>query len=94
MRRNRTLELVYSKELAHRVSNTNVLVVGVGGIGCELLKVLTNSGYRIMTLLDLDSIEITNLNRQFYFRREHVGMSKVALVTLTLLRPWSARKAH
>lgn len=52
-------------------------MIGVGGIGCELLKVLTNSGYRKMTILDLDTIEATNLNRQFYFRKEHVGMSKV-----------------
>ncbi|VDM30517.1 unnamed protein product [Hydatigera taeniaeformis] len=44
----------------------NVLVVGAGGIGCELLK----------DLIDLDTIDVSNLNRQFLFRKIHVGKSK------------------
>ncbi|PJF17486.1 hypothetical protein PSACC_02703 [Paramicrosporidium saccamoebae] len=43
-----------------------VLVVGAGGIGCELLK----------NLVDLDVIELSNLNRQFLFRRQHIGQAK------------------
>ncbi|CAK81576.1 unnamed protein product (macronuclear) [Paramecium tetraurelia] len=73
---NKTLSLLYSPETYEKIRNSNILIIGVGGIGCELLKVLTNSGYHKMTILDLDTIEATNLNRQFYFRKEHVGMSK------------------
>lgn len=72
--------MLYSQETYDKINNSNVLIIGVGGIGCELLKVLTNSGYRKMTILDLDTIEATNLNRQFYFRKEHVGMSKVNII--------------
>ena len=53
-----------------------VLVVGAGGIGCELVKNLVLAGFSKLTLLDLDTIDVTNLNRQFLFQRKHVGMSK------------------
>jgi ubiquitin-like 1-activating enzyme E1 B len=45
------------------IENSNILVVGVGGIGCELLKNLSKTGFIKMTIIDLDTIEVTNLNR-------------------------------
>lgn len=57
------MDLIYSREERSRIANSRVLIVGVGGIGCELLKVLSKSGYMKMTILDLDKIELTNLNR-------------------------------
>ena len=51
-------------------------VVGSGGIGCELLKNLSLTGYSNVEVIDLDTIDVSNLNRQFLFRPWHVGKPK------------------
>ena len=57
-------------------------MVGAGGIGCELLKTLVLSGFEDIEMIDLDTIDVSNLNRQFLFRKRHVGMSKAKVSAL------------
>ena len=58
------------------MKSPKVLVVGAGGIGWELLKTLCMTGIRDLYVIDLDTIDISNLNRQFLFTRDDVGKSK------------------
>ncbi|KAL4803850.1 hypothetical protein BDV18DRAFT_40003 [Aspergillus unguis] len=61
---------------ARRIKESRVLLVGAGGIGCELLKNLLLTGFGEIHLIDLDTIDLSNLNRQFLFRHEHIKKSK------------------
>lgn len=50
--------------------------MGAGGIGCELLKNLLLTGFGEIHIIDLDTIDLSNLNRQFLFRYEHIKKPK------------------
>ena len=58
------------------IDQARILMVGAGGIGCELLKNLVLTGFGEIHIVDLDTIDLSNLNRQFLFRYEHIKKSK------------------
>ena len=73
-------ENIFGKEIQKKLENLNIFIVGAGAVGCELLKNLSmmgvSSGRGRITVTDGDSIEISNLNRQFLFSEEDVTLSK------------------
>eukprot|EP00871_Galdieria_phlegrea_P005560 jgi/Galph1/6004/GphlegSOOS_G4655.1 len=65
-----------NSKLFQNIQHCKILLVGVGGVGSEILKNLVLSGFVNIHIVDLDTISLSNLNRQFLFRPENVGQAK------------------
>lgn len=72
---------IWGREVQRKIQNAKIFTVGSGALGCEFMKHFallgcgTQNGGHI-TLTDNDHIEMSNISRQFLFRKKHVGMSK------------------
>lgn len=112
------------RPLTKRVKESRVLLVGAGGIGCEVLKNLVCCGFGSLpsarngqngfvsevqtaeaaaiprepgiVVIDLDTIDLSNLNRQFLFRKQHIKKPKafVAKETASQFNPSVNIEAH
>ena len=55
---------ILSKEDLDKIKNLNILIVGVGGVGGYSLEALVRSGVSNITIIDKDTVDVSNLNRQ------------------------------
>lgn len=123
-RRDRGVAQSLGLPLTKRIKDSRVLLIGAGGIGCELLKNLVCCGFGSgwhapqtqqgaattdspaapaaparkaeIVVVDLDTIDLSNLNRQFLFRKHHIKKPKatVAKETASQFNPSVSIDAH
>lgn len=70
------LKLLIGEDNFEKISNLNVLVIGLGGVGGYVVESLVRSGVNNLTLVDFDKIDITNINRQIIATYESIDNLK------------------
>ncbi|MBN6071030.1 molybdopterin-synthase adenylyltransferase MoeB [Aggregatibacter actinomycetemcomitans] len=68
------------------LKGSKMLIVGLGGLGCAASQYLAVAGVGHLTLLDFDTVDISNLQRQVLHDDSRIGMPKVDSAKLTLQR--------
>lgn len=71
-------------EAQKKLKLANVLIVGCGGIGCLTAELLARAGVGQISLIDADTIEVSNLQRQVGFVEQDVGYFKAEVLAKRL----------
>ena len=69
-------ERIFGAENMKKLNNSRVIVFGLGGVGGAVAEALARSGVGELGLVDKDSVDITNVNRQLIATESTVGMKK------------------
>ena len=69
-------ELLLGKEACQRLAAARVAVIGLGGVGGACAEGLARAGIGALLLVDHDTVDVTNLNRQLLATRQTVGKGK------------------
>lgn len=67
-------------ELQERISTKTVAVIGVGGVGTVVIDHLVRAGVKKLVIVDFDTVNASNLNRQVLFTKQDIGEKKVDCV--------------
>lgn len=88
--------LIFGDDFQEKLSKSKVFIVGSGAIGCEHLKNFSMMGIGNIIITDMDTIEKSNLNRQFLFRISDIGKfkSEIAAREINKINPLIKVTAH
>ena len=70
-------KLLFSDEQLNDFSNSNILIVGIGGVGGACFEALVRMGIKNISVVDGDVFSKSNLNRQLLCTKDNIGHSKV-----------------
>lgn len=73
-------QLLLGDEKMERLWQAHVLVVGLGGVGAYAAEMICRAGVGRMTIVDADTVQPTNLNRQLPALHSTLGMSKAEIL--------------
>ena len=76
---------LYNEDLLENLRNTHVAIVGIGGVGSWACESLVRSGIGELTLIDMDEICLSNLNRQIHALHSTIGQPKIDIMKNRLL---------
>ncbi|MGY5351952.1 molybdopterin-synthase adenylyltransferase MoeB [Wenyingzhuangia sp. IMCC45533] len=105
MKLNQNEKILYSRHLLlnevglegqEKIKAARILVIGAGGLGCPILQYLTAAGIGTIGVVDGDTVEVTNLQRQILFTVDDIGKSKARSATSSLkkLNPYVIFNVH
>ena len=78
-------ELLIKEEGIERLQSANILIVGLGGVGSFAAEFLVRSGIGNLTIVDGDTVDITNINRQLPALNSTIGKNKTDVVAKRIL---------
>ena len=68
------LSRLYGQQAARQIQDAHMVVAGVGGVGSWAVEALARSGVRHITLIDMDHVSESNINRQVHALTPTLGM--------------------
>ncbi len=77
--------LLLGEEKMKRLSESHVLVVGLGGVGAYAAEMICRAGVGSMTIIDADTVQPSNINRQLPALQSTIGKGKAELVAERLM---------
>lgn len=78
-------ELIIGKENVNKLNKSKVAVFGMGGVGSFVIEGLVRAGIGNFILVDNDTVDLTNLNRQIIATQETIGQPKVEVAKNRIL---------
>lgn len=82
------------KDKIESFKNKVILVAGIGGVGGTALEALVRSGFDTFILIDFDTVDVSNLNRQILYTFEDIGKLKVEAAKKRILSLNSSAKVE
>lgn len=77
--------ILLGEENIQKLNNSKILIIGLGGVGGICMEILARVGIQNFTLVDKDTFEETNLNRQILSNIKNLSKSKVVIAKKRLL---------